>query len=507
MPSDFDQIRGFAVRDYEQEMPGLAGATWQLAGQGETDEALRRIQTSQRSMDALRDFGARLGQQQKPSLFQIPAGIDSLEITKDSEGNAQINAKGVDPALIEDYHRSKQMLNEILGSFHQEAARLQAQEQQQTQQPWMQLATALSANLAQARDMPGWVQALGRTAEQLNPPADVLRARRMQVMREEAVVAERAGALDIAAMRDIGQMKKEERTAAEARIRDLLTLEKDASRGAHEGQFEPDIYYKQRIALGDDPKVAEASAQRLSGISNDAKAAAALAVQTKKAEADAKEAQTLQKEMRSEQRWWVHFGKQQQAQEEREIKRESERDKREKEKAGKIGATTEKTIEDILSAKKAGNELLAIFDPNTKNPEYKHFQAIVGPVAGREIEFEKWLGTLNAKDAELAAKVYLQFANAVKTLGAGSYGYRISERGFLMSFTEALKNGAAQNYGNLTAWMAFYNNKIDSIKTLKPDWEGWDRVDAVMNTRPGEKFPEFGKKKTETAAPEFPWKR
>jgi hypothetical protein len=180
MPSDFDEIRGLG-----------------LPGQSETDAAM---QQTQQSLAGLRDFGARGAAQQKdqgPEDFLKYA--KSLELTTDAEGNVGLNAKGVNLRFLQGLLSSQKQLNEIMGSFHQEASRLQAQEEQARQQPWMQLATALSANLAQARDMPGWVQALGRTAGQMNPSVQELQARRMQLMGAEAGIAEKSAGLNISA--------------------------------------------------------------------------------------------------------------------------------------------------------------------------------------------------------------------------------------------------------------------------------------------------------------------
>lgn len=190
--SDFDQIRALGGRDYAAELPGMA----------ETQMALGRMRDTQSRMVA---------QQQQNDPMELLKFAKKVTFRQTPEGGTEMGTEGTDPRIVQDLVRKSKMLDEILGSFHQEAARLQLREQQQMQQPWMQLATALSANLAQARDMPGWVQALGRTAEQLNPPADVLRARRMAVMGQEAQVAERAAGLDIAAARttEDAAMRKE----------------------------------------------------------------------------------------------------------------------------------------------------------------------------------------------------------------------------------------------------------------------------------------------------------
>jgi hypothetical protein len=502
--SDFDQIRNMGLPDYASEIPGLAAKTWQLPGGDETDQALR---TAQDSMNKLRDFGARSASQQKPSLFQIPEGIGSVTITRDETGKPSISAKDVAPELIEGLLHSKQKLDEIMGSFHQEAQRLQQQEQQTQSQPWMQLATALSANMAQARDMPGWVQALGRTAAQMNPSVQELQARRMQLMGQEAQIAEKAGALDIAAMRTQQEAKKEERAATEARIRDLVGLEKSAEVGARKGEYDPYNYFQERLSMGDSPQTAAASANRLLGVANDAKLAAAAAEKSKQAGETAKELKATQKEIAQQNEWNRRHAIEEQDREKRDLKKEAETAKKDEKKRGELGTVLEGKVEDILTAKRSTNRLLEIFDPNTTNPEYKHFQEIVGPVAGRIKDFEKWVGTLNATDAQLVAKINMQFANAVKTLGAGSYGYRISERGFLQSFTEAMKNSPSQNYGNLLAWSTFYYDKIESFKDIKDKYD-WSRVDTIMATKPGQPFPERTKPTAigETP-PAFPWKK
>ncbi len=208
-PSDFDQIRGLAGRDYAAELPGMA----------ETEMALGRMRDMQSRMVA---------QQKQQDPMELLKYAKKVTFKQTPEGGTEMSTDGTDPRFVQDLLRQSKQLNEIMGAFHQEAARLQLQEQQQMQQPWMQLATALSANLAQARDMPGWVQALGRTAAQLNPPADVLRARRMGVMGEEAQIAERAAGLDIAMERTMEAAA----TRREAQAQHLETMRRTSVRQA-----------------------------------------------------------------------------------------------------------------------------------------------------------------------------------------------------------------------------------------------------------------------------------
>ena len=164
-------------------------------------------------MNKLRQFGAgEVSQQQQEGPPDILKTSESFDHRQNSEGKhcRRVESDWSYAVLQDRSPARRKMLNQILGSFHQEAQRLQAQEQQAQSQPWMQLATALSANMAQARDMPGWVQALGRTAAQMNPSVQELQARRMQLMGQEAGIAEKAAGLDLAAMKASTDTKQAE---------------------------------------------------------------------------------------------------------------------------------------------------------------------------------------------------------------------------------------------------------------------------------------------------------
>ena len=123
--------------------------------------------------------------------------------------------------------QASQFYQQALGGYAQEAQRLQMQEQQASQQPWVQLATALSANLAQAKDMPGWVQGLGRTAAQLNPTVDELRARKLAVLGKGAEMGEKGMALDIAQQRTQLEQKQLEEQARQREIATARRTQED----------------------------------------------------------------------------------------------------------------------------------------------------------------------------------------------------------------------------------------------------------------------------------------
>ena len=456
-------------------------------------------QELQQSLGNMRDFQSRLATQNAAS--EVPPQPTKVTTKTSPDGKKTVAIEG-DASLAEYYGKAGQFYQQALGGFAKQLSQIEQQtamrEQQAREHPWAQLATALSANLAQQKDMPGWVRGLGQTAAQLNPTADQLRNQRLGMIQQETSLAEKGAGLSIAEARTNQASVMERQRAEQARSRDLLTVERDAGIAARkEGSFDKDLYIKQRLAMGDSPETAMASAQRLEGVANDQKLLMAQKEKDAVTRDAAKRQDEIDKEIRMQDFFWKKNAAAEKLKEARDLAKEAAAAKKDAEKRQSLGAVTEAKVEDILTAKRSTNKMLEIFDPNTTNPDYKHFQDIVGPLRGRETDMQKWLGTLNEKDAQLVAKINLQFANAVKTLGAGSYGYRISERGFLQSFTEALKNGAAQNYGNLKAWSEFYNIKIDALKDIKDQYD-WSHVDAIMNTPPGQPFPDSKKTASKT---------
>jgi hypothetical protein len=135
----------------------------------------------QKALSDMKEFQASKVVADKAAQDPI-AAVDSMQINKNGQMKATFH-KDVFEALM----RDQKELQQIRGSFHQEAERLRMQEQAlRNQSPWIQLATALSANLAQGKHMPDWVQGLGRTAAQLNPRPEEIQARRLGVLGEEA---------------------------------------------------------------------------------------------------------------------------------------------------------------------------------------------------------------------------------------------------------------------------------------------------------------------------------
>jgi len=133
----------------------------------------------------------------------IPVGPEKQVIRRDANGNLLTDFTGLTQDQVSYFQKASQFYQQALGGYAQEAKRLEMERQRVESQPWMQLATALSANLAQAKDMPGWVQGLGRTAAQLNPTVDELRARKLAVLGKGAEMSEKGMALGIAQERTI----------------------------------------------------------------------------------------------------------------------------------------------------------------------------------------------------------------------------------------------------------------------------------------------------------------
>ena len=174
-------------------------------GSMEADVAIQQIQK-------LADTGARMTAQSKAN--EIPAPLQNYQVKTKPDGSTEMSISGLTPDQLAYFQKASQFYQEALGGYAQEAQRLEAQRQQVESQPWMQLATALSANLAAAPGMPGWVQGLGRTAAQLNPTADELRARQLAVLGKGAEMSEKGMALGIAQERTIEDRKQREQADA-----------------------------------------------------------------------------------------------------------------------------------------------------------------------------------------------------------------------------------------------------------------------------------------------------
>jgi len=178
--------------------------------QGAAEAAAAAQQISQQAASAppppnpiqkLGDIGARMAAESKAQ--ESPAQNLDWAVKHDANGQPQISINNLSPDQLQYFQKAASFYQEALGGYAKEAQRLEMQRQQAESQPWQQLATALSANLAQAKDMPGWVQGLGRTAAQLNPTVDELRARQMAVLGKGAEMAEKGMAMGIAQERTI----------------------------------------------------------------------------------------------------------------------------------------------------------------------------------------------------------------------------------------------------------------------------------------------------------------
>ena len=153
-------------------------------------------------IENLRGFGANLFAQLTAS---NPAPKIDWSVKHGPDGEPRLSASNLTPDQVDFFTKAASFYKQALGGYAQEASRLEMQQQQAQGQPWQQLATALSANLAQQKDMPGWVQGLGQTAAELNPTVDQLAARKMAVLGQGAQMAEKGMAMGIAQQKIAGE--------------------------------------------------------------------------------------------------------------------------------------------------------------------------------------------------------------------------------------------------------------------------------------------------------------
>ena len=191
-------------------------------------------------MQQLGAFGANLGVQSQ--MNEDPRrGSRKSRLTLTATCRRKFH-KDVYEALMRDH----QQLNEIRGSFHQEAERLR-QRQEQMQTPGGAIGSAfsrLAGNLAMQKDMPGWVRGLGMTAAQLNPTQEELSQERQGVLGREAAVTEQGlrGSEGMMRALDMGERANAtlEQKKAEARAKAQDAFIRSHEQAARINQVAPD---------------------------------------------------------------------------------------------------------------------------------------------------------------------------------------------------------------------------------------------------------------------------
>ena len=203
----------------------------------------------------------------------VPPQPTKTTMRTDPDGKKHISIEG--PAeLAEYYGKAGQFYQQAMGGMQQQVERLKQQEDAARNQPaWVQLATALSANMAQQKDMPGWVKGLGQTAAQLNPRPEQLAAQRLGLMGEQADLAGKEAGLGMQnaqfglATRREGRLDTEEerkqledaRKVTEDQTKDVRDMRDKQLAAAQKAEAAPpDVLNKMFIERGVDPKMAAA---------------------------------------------------------------------------------------------------------------------------------------------------------------------------------------------------------------------------------------------------------
>jgi hypothetical protein len=190
------------------------------------------------------------------------------EFTQKADGSVTI--KG-DRQLMEYYGKAGQFYRQAMGGMQQQVDRLKQQEDAARAQPaWVQLATALSANMAQQKDMPGWVKGLGQTAAQLNPRPEQLAAQRMGLMGEQADLAGKSANLEMSGMTREDARRKEARLADTAHAAQIAKTFNELGAAAQKGEL-TDVATTSQVLqdAGNEKDHADTQAKALVGISKE----------------------------------------------------------------------------------------------------------------------------------------------------------------------------------------------------------------------------------------------
>jgi hypothetical protein len=158
-----------------------------------------------------------------------------------------------------------QTAQQVRSSYMQEMAQLKAREDYTRQHGLFNLLSNLAGNFAQAKEMPGWVNALGKTSTDLNPTPDALMRQRMALqpglmgaLREETAAA--AQMADLSAQQQAGVIAqgRSEILANKEQLKATADLEKVFTNDVKMGTFDKASALKQYLSRDVDEGYARA---------------------------------------------------------------------------------------------------------------------------------------------------------------------------------------------------------------------------------------------------------
>lgn len=186
-------------------------------------------------------FGIDSGQPQQPQrspqlmafddfqkLTQMP-DLSTLKVKTETgpEGTKTTvdDEHGVLEHAVQLYQQQAKTLKDVLAGFQstlgQEQQRLQRREQMAEQNPLVNVLGTVASSMAQAKNMPGWVQGLGHAAQRLNPTVDEIRAKQMAVGERQADLAMKqlseADRIELAKQRAVVTAEQRAQTTATAK--------------------------------------------------------------------------------------------------------------------------------------------------------------------------------------------------------------------------------------------------------------------------------------------------
>jgi hypothetical protein len=430
-PSDFQDI-------------AAAGQQEQGGGASPTQEA-----ELHQALGGMRDFQARLVTQNKMAEDPMQ-GVSEMKINnKTGEMTAKFHKDTLE-SLIRDHKQ----LNEIRGSFHQEAERLKAQEEKvRSQSPWITLATTLSSHMAQQRNMPGWVQAAGGAAAELNPSADKIRDKRLGVLSEEAQLAERGAGLDMEQERMDRDTHKEERLTAKNAMDERAKFQTESVNAAMRGEGDPAattaLGVKTGVLL---PEQAEAFRKNLEGIQKSYTEKQDKATKVKMETELRAAARDEEKQLRVFKQQDKIVAARMAATEAATEKKAALAEKKGEAKKAELKDFETKELEQYVAADKALDEVEKLL----KTDDAKKYMGYAsGTLARIGAKYAPNTVDPNGVIAGIDSKLKLQTAQAIKSTGAGARGFGPMERPFFEGLAEGITRTPAQNQHIIDVWREY----------------------------------------------------
>lgn len=353
----------------------------------------------------------------------------------------------------------KSHVSQIEQVLQGELQKVEMRESAYNRSPILGALANIAGNLAQQRNLPGFVQALGRSSVELNPTPSMLTGQKLSILgeldkaqrasREEERQTFTQGIQTLSAVR---QMQVAEETARRDQNTATAKMMSDFSTAAKNREFDPESAKQVAISVLNDPDKANALVKHFA----QQQAKAEINEQMRQQIKDKDELRKFDQQLRlTTEREDASLRKM--------MMMQSMRDQSLEKKQTAKDMELPKTLPDKLQALDAAEKSL-----DNVEEVIKKYGGLMGAVSGRTVAP---IAGYFAKDVSKAeTNLKLEVAQAIKATGAGARGFGPMERGFFEKLATGFHKSAQENLGVVEAWRQYLRQQrsgyVDAYKGL-----------------------------------------